>query len=162
MRLILKRLNDHGVEYVLVGGLAAVVHGSSLVTYDVDVCVSFREPNLSKIFDTLREINPRIRMRPDKMRLPDDPARFTSLKNLYLDTDLGSIDFLGELTGVGGFEEVMKHSKVTDFGAFECRVLDLETLIIAKRAAGRPKDIRALPELEALKRDLTLFDPDQE
>lgn len=158
MLALLKRLTDYGVEFVLVGGLAAVAHGSSMVTRDVDVCVSFREPNLSKIFDMLRDINPKIRMRPDKMRLPDDPARFTDLKNLYLQTDLGIVDFLGELTGIGDYSEVVKHSRIANLGGFDCRILDLDALILAKRAAGRPKDLRVLPELEALQKRPTLFD----
>jgi predicted nucleotidyltransferase len=156
---ILKRLTEHQVEYVLVGGMAAVAHGSSMVTKDVDVCAPLGEPNLSKILNALREIHPKLRMRPDRMPLPDDPDRLQGLNNLYLVTDFGVIDFLGELTGVGHFDEVVKHSRPGDLGGFTCQIIDLDTLITAKRAAGRAKDMRALPELEALRqrRENSLF-----
>jgi len=152
---ILKRLNEYQVDFVLVGGMAAIAHGSSMTTKDVDVCAPLGEPNLSRILNALREIHPKLRMRPDRMPLPDDPDRLRGLKNLYLVTDWGVIDFLGELSGVGQFDEVLKNSRAADLGGFTCRILDLDALIAAKRAAGRPKDMRALPELEALKRRST-------
>ena len=150
MTQLLKRLTDSGVEFVLIGGMAAVAHGSSLVTKDVDVCAPLAQPNLSNILTALRGINPKLRMRPDRMALPDDPERLQGLNNLYLVTDLGIIDFLTELSGVGTYAEVVPHSRPADLGGFVCRILDLDALISSKRAAGRPKDLRALPELEAL------------
>jgi hypothetical protein len=72
---ILKRLTEYQVDFVLVGGMAAIAHGSSITTKDVDVCAPLGEPNLSKILNALREIHPKQRMRPDRMPLPDDPDR---------------------------------------------------------------------------------------
>src|SRR5690349_14298239 len=100
---ILKRLSDNGVEYVLIGGMAAVVHGSSVGTQDVDVLAPMTDENLCRIHAALKQINPRFRMRPDNMPLWDDPERLRGIKNLNLATDLGVIDVLGELTGVGSF-----------------------------------------------------------
>ncbi len=152
MLLLLKRLTEHQIEYVLVGGFAAIAHGSSLITKDVDVCAPLGEPNLSRILAALREINPRLRMRPDRMRLPDDPARLRGLKNLYLVTDLGQIDFLGDLPGVGTFEDAVRNSTLTDLGLVKCLVLNLESIIAAKTVAGRPKDLRGIAELEAARK----------
>jgi predicted nucleotidyltransferase len=149
---IVRLLNEKGVEFVVVGGLAAVAHGSSLVTDDVDVCAPLAEPNLSRILAAVRGLNPRLRMRPDKMRLPEDPARLTNLKNLYLDTDLATIDFLGEVSGVGTFAEAIQQSQEVDLGeGLVCRMLTIDALIAAKKAAGRPKDLRAVRELEIIR-----------
>jgi predicted nucleotidyltransferase len=158
---LLKRLSDEGVEFVVIGGVAAAIHGSPRATQDVDVCARLGEPNLSKILAALREIRPRLRMRPDKMPLPLDPECLRGLNNLYLDTDLGTIDFLSEVSGVGGFEDVSAHSAAIDVGGFHCRVLDLDALIAAKKAANRLKDRLALPELEAILRHFPKEPPRQ-
>jgi hypothetical protein len=164
MLLLLKRLTDNQVDYVLVGGYAAIAHGSSLITKDVDVCAPLGEPNLSRILSALREINPRLRMRPDRMRLPEDPTSLRGLKNLYLLTDLGQIDFLGDLPGVGTFEDAVRNSTLTDLGLVKCLVLNLDNIIAAKMLAGRPKDLRGIAELEAArkrkKEQPDLFGPD--
>src|SRR5437763_10977399 len=111
MLQLLQRLSDAGVEFVVVGGFAAVAHGSSLVTKDVDVCTRFDLPNVTRILTALNGIHPRHRMRPDKLPLADEPARFEGFKNLYVLTDLGMIDFLGELPGWGTFADALEHSE---------------------------------------------------
>jgi len=157
LRLIdlLKRLNEHAVEYVIIGGIAAVVHGSARVTLDLDICAPLAEPNLSRILSALRGINPRFRMRPDKMRVPDDPERLRGLKNFYVDTDLGILDMLCEVEGVGNFDEVKQHALPIDVGGLICQVLNLDALISAKRAANRPKDRPTIAELEIIKAKLS-------
>ena len=149
---LLKRLKDHGVEFVLIGGVAAMVQGSPLATYDVDVCAPLSESNVSRILDALRGVRPRFRFRPDKMPVPDDPARLRGIKNLNLLTDLGVIDILGELPGIGSFESLAGKTEDLNVGGFVCRVLDLDTLIAAKRAAGRDKDLLNVRQLEAIRR----------
>jgi len=150
-RDLLKRLNDRKVEYVVVGGLAGVLHGSGVVTEDVDVCAPLTRENLSNILAALRDVNPKWRMNPDHPALPDDPASLADVKNLYLVTDVGQIDFLSEITGVGEFREVASHTVVVDLDGVPCDVLDLDALIAAKRALGRPKDLQVAIELEALR-----------
>jgi hypothetical protein len=147
---ILKRLTECKVDYVLIGGMAAVAHGSPVITQDVDVCTSFDEANLVKILAALRPLDPRIRDRPDKMRLPEDIERLEGLKNLYLVTTLGKIDLLGELPGIGPYAEIRGRSVEMDVGGFCVRVLDLETLIAAKKVANRDKDRIAVRHLEAI------------
>ena len=151
---LLKRLHDHDVEYVVIGGVAAIMHGSPRTTLDVDVCVVLSEPNLSRILSMLRGINPRFRMRPDKMPMPDDPDRLRGFNNLCLDTDLGTIDFLTEISGVGQYADALRESEVKDVDGFPCRVLTLDALISAKRAANRLKDRLAIFELEAIRKRL--------
>ena len=150
--LLLKRLSDSGVNFTLIGGMAAIAHGSSMVTKDVDVCSPMIEANIARILSALRDLHPRHRMRPD-LAVPDDPARLLHFKNLYVKTDLGTIDFLGDLPGVGSYEDAAKQSAHFDLGIVRCKVLNLDALIAAKRAAGRPKDLKAIRELEILKRE---------
>lgn len=150
-RELLRVLTAGGVDFVVVGGLAAVLHGSPLGTLAVDVCADFSPEGVRKLLDALRPLHPRLRHRPDRMPLPDDPERLSGLMNLYLLTDLGALDLLGELPGVSGFEEVRDRSVEMDVGGFPCRVVDLDTLIAAKRAAGREKDRLGLPHLLAIR-----------
>src|SRR3954469_16065632 len=129
--------------------MAATTHVAEIVTQDVDVCIPFDLDNMTKVERALRGINPRFRFRPDRMRMWDDPARLATLKNLNVVTDLGVVDFLGEITGVGGYGHVKARSEPVKLAdGIECRVLDIDALIVAKKAAGRPKDIRAVHELE--------------
>jgi predicted nucleotidyltransferase len=150
-RDILKRLNDNAVEFVVIGGVAATLHGSPRSTYDIDVCAVLSEPNLSKILSMLRGINPRFRMRPDKMPMPDDAERLRGFNNLNLDTDLGTIDFLTEVSGVGVYADALRQSVEMDVDGITCRVLSIDALIEAKRAANRTKDRVVLHELEAIR-----------
>ena len=148
---ILTRLNRHKVEFVVVGGLAGVVHGSALVTEDVDVCAPLSQQNLTRILAALADINPRFRMSPHRPPLPGDAERLAGYKNLYLITDLGQIDFLSEITGIGGYDEVSQHTIRVDLAGVPVQVLDLDALIASKKAMGRAKDIRAATELEAIR-----------
>jgi predicted nucleotidyltransferase len=148
----LKKLNDAEVEYVIIGGVAAILHGSPRTTLDVDVCAVLTEPNLTRIVSMLRGLNPRFRMRPDKLPMPEEPARLQGFRNLNLDTDLGTIDFLTEVTGVGTYENVLAHSELMEVAGMPCRILTLDALIAAKRAANRIKDRVALFELEAIRK----------
>lgn len=160
---LLKRLSDHQVEFVLVGGFAAMSHGSPVVTQDVDVCAPLTLPNLTRIVESLRDLQPMSRFRPDRLPLFDDPARLVGFRNLNLVTEWGVLDILGDLPGVGSFGDLAGRTIATNFGEFVCQVLDLETLIASKTAAGRPKDLVNVRHLEAIQRmkreQPGLFDP---
>jgi hypothetical protein len=156
---LLKRLSEHGVEFVIVGGIAATVHGSVRFTADLDVCAPLDQPNIAKIISALRGLNPRFRFRPDKMRMWEEPERFSSFKNLNLLTDWGILDILGDVSGVGTYEQVAALSVPADLGGIVCKVLDLNPLIAAKRAANRPKDRAAIVELEVIRERKTRIQP---
>ena len=149
---LLKRLKDCDVEFFVIGGVAASILGSPLPTLDVDVCAPMHDENLRKILDALRDVRPRLRMRPDKMPLPDDLDRLRGIKNIYLVTDIGPIDLLHEVPGIGSYADVAARTVMLDLGGFACRVLDLDTLIASKKIAARPKDHAAVMQLEAIKR----------
>ena len=151
-REILKRLAEHGVEYVVIGGVAASIHGSPMGTLDVDVCTTFAEKNLERLIAALRDLNPKLRMRPDKMRMPLEAGQLRGVRNLYLITDLGVLDLLGEVPGIGRFEDLGGKTEVVHLPGLSCRVLDLDTLIKSKAFAGRPKDIENVHHLEEVRR----------
>lgn len=147
---LLARLTAHGVEFVIVGGYAAVAHGATLVTQDVDVCCRFTPANLMALQTALRGIHPVHRQTPGRLPLHITEEDCPTLKNLYLDTDMGTIDCIGAVLGVGDFESVAEHSIPLDLGFATCRILDLETLIRAKEAMGRERDRQAVIQLQAI------------
>lgn len=146
---LLARLVKAEVEFVLVGGLAASIHGSSLTTRDVDVCCRFTEANLMRIQAALADLHPVHRVRSD-IPLDLTPEKCAVLKNLYIKTDLGVIDCLGNVLGIGEFEEVLAHSTEIELPIGTIRILDVQTLIKAKEAMGRPHDLITVQQLKAL------------
>jgi hypothetical protein len=146
----IQALCDGGVEFVVIGGVSTTFHGSARVTYDLDICYSRAPENLSRITNALAPFQPRPRGFPAELPFIWDEKMLGNATVPTLQTDVGAIDLLGEVTGLGAFEDVEKHSVSVD--AFERRfgTLDLPSLIQAKRAAGRDKDISALAELESL------------
>jgi hypothetical protein len=151
---LLKRLNDHQVRYVLVGGMACVFHGSQVVTQDVDICAPLTMENLSRLLAALAGVHPRFKTAPDLMPLPDEAEKLKGFKNLYLLTDLGPLDVLSEIAGVGDHFEVERRAIRVEIEGILCRVLDLDTLITAKKAMNSPKDRQAVMELEAIRERL--------
>jgi len=145
-----RRLIVGQVEFVLVGGFAAVAHGVTLVTRDVDICCRFGEENLMRIQKAFADLHTVHRARPD-VPLALTPAQCASLKNLYLKTDLGIIDCLGEVLGVGSFDEVAERSVEVELPAGKCRVLDIDTLIRAKEAMNRDHDRITVKQLMLIK-----------
>ena len=135
---------------MLIGGFAAIAHGSSLQTRDVDVCIRLSEVNLTRIQAAFSDLHPAHRARPD-IPLELTPELCARLKNLYLKTDLGIVDCLGEVKGVGDYEEALRHSIALELPFGTCRLLDLDTLIIAKEAVGRPHDLLTVQQLKAVK-----------
>jgi len=148
---ILERLLRHRVEFVLVGGQAAAVHGVTLVTRDVDVCLPFSSENLARLRAALADLHPVHRITPQA--LPFQPADFEpgTIRNLYLNTDLGTLDCLGEIAGVGPFDVAARRTIEIDLPFGRCRVLDLEAMIEAKSALDRDQDKLALIQLKAIR-----------
>jgi hypothetical protein len=164
---LLRLLNEHGVKYFVVGGMAANALCSLITTDDVDVCAPFDQENLRNILAALEGVNPRLRFRPDLMPVPKTLPEIPNLRNLNLVTDLGVIDFLDELEGVGNYQTLVDRTVMLDLGmGVRCRVIDLDTLIEVKKIVNRPKDRDHLYILEAARRERArqpgLFDPPTE
>ena len=146
----LKLLAEFKVDCVIVGGVAAWARGSSQATFDVDVCYSRDPANLTKLIRGLRSVKAILRGAPDNIPFILDEETLRRGLNFTFDTDIGSLDILGEVQGVGNYEECLKDANEFELFDIPCRVISLEKLIAAKRSAGRPKDLVALPELEAI------------
>jgi hypothetical protein len=134
-----RRLIVSQVEFVLVGGFAATAYGVTLVTRDVDICCRFSESNLMRIQQAFADLHPVHRMRTDSP-LELTTEQCAGLKNLYLKTDLGVVDCLGEVLGVGNFDEVLKNSVEIELPFGQCRVISIDALIRAKEAMNRNHD----------------------
>jgi hypothetical protein len=148
---LLERLVQNRVAFVVVGGFAAVAHGVSLVTEDVDVCCRFTPANLLKLQAALGDLHPVHRMTPARLPLALTPQSCAGLKNLYLDTDYGQLDCLGEVKGLGDFKAVAQCSVVVDLPFGPCRVLGIDALIRSKEAMDRPRDKAAIVQLRAIR-----------
>lgn len=154
IRQILKRLYENNVEHFVIGGVAAVMHGSPRVTLDVDICAPLSHENAVRIITALNDAHPHWRPRPDLPVITIDNPNLHGLKNMYLRTDLGLLDVLGEVPGIGRYDELKDRTVEMAFQHVQCRVLDLETLIAAKQFAGRDKDKPAVHELQAIQQAL--------
>jgi hypothetical protein len=144
-------LTEHQVEFVIIGGVAISAHGSSYLTYDLDVAYARTRDNFKRLAAALAPYHPRPRDFPADLPFVWDERTLQQGMNFTLTTDLGNLDLLGEVKGLGDFDQVRAQSVVLTLFGIECRVLSLDALIVAKRAAGRAKDLLALPELEALR-----------
>lgn len=151
LEALLKRLVDQHVEFVIVGGYAVMAHGVPLVTQDVDICCRFDAANLLRLQEAVADLHPVHRMTTQKLPLALTQESCAGLKNLFLRTDLGVIDCLGEVTGIGGFDAVLRESVPLQLDFGECRVLSLDALIRAKEALNRPRDQQAVIELRAMR-----------
>jgi len=148
---ILQRLSECHVDFVIVGGFAAVAHGSTMVTQDLDICCDFSRSNLMKLQKAIVDIHPVHRLTPKRIPLKITPKFCKGLKNLYIDTDVGSLDCLSSVLGIGNFKKVRKHSvTVKGMNNRTFRVLALDALILAKKAMGRPKDRETVIQLQAI------------
>jgi hypothetical protein len=154
---ICRILNEEGVDYVIVGGFASVVHGSPLPTQDIDVVPSRRAENLDRLGRALRRLNAMIRTRDDPVPAPID-GRFLANVPIMLNlvTDLGDVDLAFTPSGgLGGFDEWIAHAIVVEIAdGLSVRIASLDDIIDSKRAANRPKDQMALPYLESLRDEL--------
>lgn len=148
LKQLLERLVDADIEFVIVGGFAAVLHGSTLVTRDLDVCTMLTDVDIAKLRTILADLAPVHRIGDGRLSFLTNPDSGASLKNLYLETDAGAIDFLTYITGVGDFQRVRAHAVEIELFGRRCLVMSLPDLIVAKRALGRDKDLLAARELE--------------
>ncbi len=146
---LLHRLADSGLEFVIVGGYAAVTHGSSLVTRDLDICATLSDETVEKLRSILAEWNPKHRMTPNELSFLEFP-KAGPVMNLYLKTDVGVIDILSSILGVGDFARLKESAEDFEIGGRVYHVISLDDLILAKEAMGREKDLLAAKELRAI------------
>jgi hypothetical protein len=150
-KALLIRLNQHKVEFVVIGGVCGVFHGIAYVTFDLDVCSPLSLENLRRIEAAVKDLHPSHRLAANKLPLELTDELATRLKNLYLQTDLGKLDFLSEVAGIGDYQAVLNNSIEHTAPYARFRMLHLDALIAAKEAAGRERDQYALKLLRAIR-----------
>ncbi len=143
-------LTQYEVEFVVIGAVAAAARGLLRPTLDLDVCYGRSPENLDRLVAALAPYRPRLRGAPETGAWSFDVRALKNGMNFTLTTDLGPLDLLGDVSGVGQFPEVLAGSTEMELFGTKCHIATVKTLIASKRAAGRPKDLLALPELEAL------------
>ena len=148
--LLLRLRNEH-VEFVIIGGFCGIIHGVTLVTKDLDICCRFRPENLYRIEAAVKDLHPYHRLAANKLPLELTDELCDRLRNLYLQTDLGKLDCLGEVLGLGDYEAVLKRSMTCKLSYGEFHILNIDALIAAKQAVGREHDLVAVRQLLAIK-----------
>lgn len=153
---LLGTLTQHGVEFVLIGGLAGALHGSPAMTNDADICPARTHDNLTRLAAALVELDARIRTESEPQGLTfDRSAEFLAVVELLnLTTIAGDLDVAFTPAGTDGYDDVAQRAVEFEVGAMLVHVASLDDIIHSKRTAGRPKDVATLPILEALRDEL--------
>ena len=151
-KTLLNKLSDNNFEFILIGGFAASVYGSSYVTHDLDVCAVLTPGNIEKLRNILSDLHPKHRITVNKPSFLEIPEELEGINNLYLETDAGVLDFISNVIGVGDFLELSKNAiEIKIFGRI-CKIISLDDLIKTKTTLKRPKDILVAEELEIIRK----------
>lgn len=155
---LLSALHEAQVEFIVVGGVAARAHGSSRLTDDLDISYARSPANLARIVAALAPFNPYLRGAPPGLPFEWSVGTLRAGLNFTLTTSTGAIDLLGEITGGGGYDDLLPHTLTITIFGHDVQLLDLPWLVRVKRAAGRPKDLEVIAELEALQEEIDAQD----
>jgi hypothetical protein len=147
LRPLFGALNRHGVDFVVVGGVAGLIHGSSFPTYDLDIAYARDEGNLRRLAAALQELGVRLRNAPPDLPFQADEATLAAGANFTFDTEFGDFDILGDVAGNRDYEDLRARSWAAEIAGFVVRVVSIDDLIGMKRTASRPKDNIAADEL---------------
>jgi predicted nucleotidyltransferase len=142
--------DQHGIEFIVIGGQASALHGSSYSTYDVDLCYRRSEDNLLRIAQALKKINPTLRGAPPDLPFTLDARSLALGSNFTFNTDLGPLDLLGWVEPLGSFEERAKNAETFSIGGRDICVIGLDDLVRVKQHILRPKDRVVLEDLLSL------------
>jgi hypothetical protein len=147
---IIPPLVDGKVDFILIGGMAAILHGSARVTLDADIVYDRGAPNLNRLAEVLQPLRPALRGAPSGLPFKLDVTTLRNGLNFTLATNLGDLDLFGEVIGGGSYDDLLPHTVEVEAFGVRFRCVDLPTLIHIKAAAGRAKDREALAELRVL------------
>lgn len=157
---LLRLLAENKVEFIVIGGVAAIVHGTARLTRDLDVVYRRTPENMARLQACLSPHQPYLRGAPPGLPFSFDVETMQRGLNFTLTTDLGALDLFGEVTGGGRYEDLRPYTERVHAYGVSCLCLNLEKLIHVKRAAGRPRDLEAIAELEALLAERKKSDPE--
>jgi hypothetical protein len=149
---LLAALTDHKVDFVVIGGVALIVQGSARTTTDLDICYSRQPDNVRRLADALAALRPTLRGAPPDLPFRWDARTLANGLNFTLESDLGWIDLLGEVTGLGSYDAVSAAASPLELYGKRVLVLGLDGLERAKTAAGRVKDLTDLAEIREIRR----------
>jgi hypothetical protein len=151
---ILEYLVRRGVDFVVVGGLAGVAHGSAYVTHDLDVAYARSADNLDRLAAALSDLGAALRGAPAGLPFVPDAPTLRAGMNFTFDTRYGSLDILGEPAGAPRYDELHSAGADTPVWGLVVRVASLDHLIAMKEAAGRPKDLLMASEYRVISDEL--------
>ena len=151
-REIVRRLNERGVDFVAIGGIASILHGSSRTTFDLDVCVATNDANLEALGAALTSLGARLKGIEEDVPFVADARTLRRVELLTLVTELGELDVLSRPSGVSGFERLRSRAERWELDGVPVLVASIEDLLAMKRSAGRPKDLADVAELETIAR----------
>jgi hypothetical protein len=152
VRSLLEALQAERVDYVIVGGVALVLHGSAHLTTDLDICYARTRENIDRLARALETLKPALRGAPAGLPFRCDPPTLRAGLNFTLTTAAGDLDLLGEVSGVGGYEEASRTAVTLEVYGMPVKVMTLDDLERSKRASGRPKDRVHLLEIAELRK----------
>lgn len=151
-RRLVEALADGGVEFVLVGGVALILHGAPRTTGDLDVCYARTDENLARLSAAIAPLSPYLRGAPPGLPFRLDPKTLRAGLNFTLTTSAGDLDLLGELTGVGRYADLSSDAVKIQLYGREVSVISLDRLEASKKAAGRVKDLGDLAFIAELRK----------
>jgi hypothetical protein len=156
-RALLSTLVAHGIDFVVIGGIATVLHGSDRNTFDLDICPAPHRQNLETLAKALLDLNVRLRGIEEDVPFVPDGRVLASMQILTLDTSLGPLDVIGHPDGAPAYPTLRKRAVRLDIGTSAVLVASIEDLLTMKRATNRDKDrldVEALQAIQHLKRRL--------
>lgn len=152
--LILQTLARHDVKFVIIGGIAGRLWGSTTVTNDLDICYARDPENLKSLAAALRDLKAKLRGADRDLPFVADARTLKAGDHFTFSTIAGNFDILGTPAGSAGYESLVRAASAMDLGGVTTRVAAIEDLILMKRAAGRPKDLIEVEVLAAVREEL--------
>jgi predicted nucleotidyltransferase len=140
VRELLQTLDRHGVDFIVIGGIAGWAHGSSYPTYDLDILYAREASNLERLAAALAEIGVGLRGAPADLPFKPDARTLENGANFTFDTKWGSFDILADAAGMRDYEAMRADARLNTIEGVAVRVVSLDDLIAMKRAANRTKD----------------------
>ena len=153
-RQALRALAEHGVAFIVIGGIAASAHGSSQLTFDLDICYERSRENLERLAQALQQMHATLRGAPPDLPFRLDARTLAAGDSFTFSTDHGDLDCLGTPSGTSGYDDLLRGATKIELEGVAVKMAGLDDLIRMKRAAGRAKDLYALEILGALRDEL--------
>lgn len=140
LKALLRPLVERGVDFVLIGGMAGIAHGSDYLSFDLDIAYSRSRENVKRLVAALEELDVSLRGAPPDLEFPLDERMIENGANFTFITPHGDLDLLADVAGVKDFETLQRDAVEREVGGLPIKVASINALIAMKRASNRPKD----------------------